>query len=484
MYSDFDEVGPSYVRAPVRGFTYYPPVGIFESAAGQNNNNVSIKDFAPIVSSDLFAIINKRAIPGDLTPENSKYLTKTDASDAILDASGRVVDSNNIPQVSPNDFRQVVNPPNGIIADEWFILAPTIGVGGIVGTLLDLALSFQNTVTTEDLTLGVIGNVDKVNQYDIDLQYGFGTYPFGVGVDNICVQVFPLATPSEFVTANTFLGSLSLAFGSHARVNRALACSYFVNSDCLKQDSINYIYSLSGFDKAGPDKKLSFSATWAKKTVEKSILAGKVPLMLVRVLSAKPESPFKNEGTGASISFPTYVSPATTVPSSKVVYTSLVRCDRSYIAFDQRWPQDIFNAMARISSNAGMDTFKQEMAKCIQLFAGTMRVMKHHDIFTALTVNAPAGIIGVPFTLAAGLAISTVATSVKTIGILGSGILDSAEGIWNVAINLPVISFAVDTLNSLGFDLVDIFQDSYIQRGDSPVIINLLRTAVYSQGER
>lgn len=481
MYSSFDEKGTTFVRAPVRGFTYFPPVGIVEEAGGdKNSKKVTIRDFAPIVGTDLFAVMNVASIPADLTEKNSVYLRNT--VDATLDQNFKVLDSNNVPQVNPNDFNQIINPPNGIIGDEWYILAPTIGLGGIVGTLLDLAL--PDSVTSEDLTLGIIGNTDKVNFYDIDLQEGFRNYPFGVGVDNVCVQVFPLATPKELVQGNTFLGSLSLSFGSHARVNRAIACSYFLGSDCLKPETVDYIFNLSGFDKIGPDKRLGFSCTWQKKTVQKSLLAGKIPLMLVRVLSAQPKMPFTVGGTPRSVVEPTYVSPATTMPSSKVAYTSLVRCDRSYIAFDQRWPQDIFNSMARISADAGMDTFKPAMARCIQLFSGTMRVMKHHSAFTALTENAPAGIVGVPLTLAAGIGISTLAVSVKTIGLLGSGILDSAEGIWNVAINLPIINFAVETLDTLGINLSTIFQDTTIVRGDKPPILNLLRTSAYSEGER
>jgi hypothetical protein len=139
--------------------------------------------------------------------------------------------------------------------------------------------------------------------------------------------------------------------------------------------------------------------------------------------------------------------------------------------------------MARISGEAGMDTFKPAMARCIQLFTGSVRIMKHHSVLTGL-LAAGGGGLGAVTSAAFGLGISTVTTSVKTVGILGSGILDSAEGIWNVAIHLPVISFAVETLDSLGIGLAEIFQDSYIQRGDSPVIMNLLRTAAYSQGAR
>lgn len=492
MHSDWEELGTTYVRAPVRGFTYYPPVALFEKKVGKTNE-VSIADFAPIVSADLFAVMNKKAIPGDLTPENSTYLragkepSGTPIADAILDEKGKLISNNNAVNVSPLNNTQVSEPINGIVADEWFVLAPTIGVVGKIATLLDLALSLggtvENPVTTEDLTLGIIGNVDKVNQYEIDLQYGFGTYPFGVGVDNISVQVFPLATPSSFVSGETLLGTLSLGFGSHARVSRALAAQYLVNSDCLKQDSINYIFSLTGFDSPGPEKKLNFSATWSKKVIQKAFTQNKAPLMLVRILSARPKAPFeKGVGTQA-INMPSYVSAVTTVPSSKVSYTALIRCDRSYVAFDQRWPQDIFNSMARISATAGMDTFKPAMARSIQLFTGSVRIMKHHDILTGL-LAAGGGGLGAVTSAAFGLGISTVTTSIKTVGILGSGILDSAEGIWNVAIHLPVISFAVETLDTLGIGLAEIFQDSYIQRGDSPVIMNLLRTAAYSQGAR
>lgn len=484
MYSSFDEKGTTFVRAPVRGFTYFPPVSVSEEPGGdKNSRKVTIRDFAPIVGTDLFAVMNSNSIPADLTPENSVYLkSKKDTVDATLNDKYEVLNSNNEPRINPNDFNQIIKPPDGIIGDEWFIMAPTIGIGGAIGTLLDLAL--PDSVTSEDLTLGIIGNTDKVNFYDVDLQDGFRNYPFGVGVDNISVQVFPLATPKSLVRGNTWLGSLSLQFGSHARINRALACAYFLGSDCLKPDSINYIYNLSGFNKVGPDKRLAFSCTWNKKTVSKTLLSEKIPLMLVRVLSAQPKMPLTSGAAAKNIVQPTYVSAATTMPSSKVAYTALVRCDRSYVAFDQRWPADIFNSMARISTEAGMDTFKPAMARCIQLFSGTMRVMKHHSSFTALTQNAPVGIIGVPMTLAAGIAISTVAVSVKTIGLLGSGILDSAEGIWNVAINLPIINFAVETLDALGIDLAGIFQDTTIVRGDNPPIMNLLRTSVYSEGER
>lgn len=478
MHEDYEEKGVSYVRAPVRNFVYYPPMSLIRDES-EKGEKLALADFSPIVANDLYKMMNVVSIPGDLSPsEDSRSPTLNYLRNDYDVIFGDPAED----PVNPNLILQTV--PTGIIADEWFILAPASGLATVTSFLDFFGFG---VISVEDLTLGLIGNCDKVNQYEIDLQAGFGNYPFGVGVDNISVQVFGVGLSLFDLRGKTIIGSIALQFGSHARITRGMACSILNSCECLKTDTYNYIYSLNGFDGPGFKKTLLFSAAWSKQKFEELARKLKLPVMLVRVISATPKNPFAGKESSSAYNLE-YVSAVTTKPSSKVTYTSLIRCDRAYLAFDQRWPGDIFNSMARISTNAGMDSLKPQIAKCIQLFSGTVRVMKHHSILTGLTENFVAGGLGVVGLGGAGLVLSTTALGVKTLGLIGSATLDSAEGIWNIAINMPVISFAVDMLGSVGIDLTTIFQDTYISRGDgsdpSGNITNLLRISAYSQGYR
>lgn len=470
MYDSYDEKN-AVVRAPVRGFTYIPPVQIERKDAG-DNIEARILETVPIIGTDLIALVNGGFnLPNDLTPGKVTY-TKQTVDGIFSKKDGKLLDSNNIPQDNPNAIPND-SLPIQTYGDEWYVLAPVINTELTNPTISNII---------ENVTLGIFQNTDKVNQYDIDLQDAFKAYPFGIGVDNVSVQVYPIGMPNDLVKANSFLGKLGLSFGSHARVNRGIACSYLLNGDCLPQDSINYVWSLEGFNSQGPNKKLLFACTWTKEIIDKVVTAKKMPLMLVRVISAKPGSP--GDAFSATIEQNKYESAASTMPCSKAVYYSFIRCDRAYIAFDQRWPADFFNALSRVSTNAGMDILRPAMARSVQLFSGTLRVMRHDSVFRGLTENLAAG-PAIPATLAAGVAIGTVAVAFKTIGLLGSGILDSAEGIWNIAINLPLISTAVDILDSLGINLKTIFQDTLIIRGGkSNPKLNLERVSAYTEGER
>lgn len=469
MYDSYDEKN-AVVRAPVRGFTYIPPVQIEKKEAGENSE-IRILETVPIVGTDLIALTNSGFnLPADLTPGKVQY-TKT-TYDALMSKDGKIVGENNIKQDNPNAIPSSTLP-NQTYGDEWYVLAPVINT-----ELTNPVIS--NII--ENITLGLFQNTDKVNQYDIDLRDAFQNYPFGIGVDNVSIQVYPLGMPNDLVQANSFLGKLGLSFGSHARVNRAIAASYLLNADCLPQDSIDYVYSLEGFNSQGPNKRLLFACTWTKDIIDKTVTAKKMPLMLVRVISAKPGSP--GDVFSASIGQNQYESAATTMPCSKAVYYSFIRCDRSYVSFDQRWPQDFFNALSRVSTNAGMDVLRPSIARSVQLFAGTMRIMRHDSVYRALTENLAAGPVAAG-SVAAGVLVSTTGVALKTIGIFGSAVLDSAEGIWNVAINLPLVNFAVDTLESLGINLKTIFQDTKIVRGSkSNPKLNLERVSAFTEGER
>ena len=89
-----------------------------------------------------------------------------------------------------------------------------------------------------------------------------------------------------------------------------------------------------------------------------------------------------------------------------------------------------------------------------------------------------------------GLLASTTGFAVKTVGIFGSAALDTAEGIWNLAIHVPIINEAVNILDTIGIDLTTIFQDTTIVRssrtgGDTPVPSTSLKNiSVYNNGER
>ncbi len=463
MYRDYSEKTGGFIRDPVRSMFYIPTPMIKAEKSGSDSYKLLMRDYKFLQQGDFLTSLSsdpKLSIPDDFlsgTPLKNTFdvLSFTDGKSEAIDVVSKYE------------------------AEVWFALAPL----GLVDSLTSFSSALSEFL--ENITLGILGNNDKVNQYDIDLQDEFGRVSYGRQIDAVGVQVFPIGVPkSKASIANSALGSLSLAFGSHAKLNRDLAANLLYQCDCVKSTEIDYLYSLTGFDQTGFDKKLLFSATWKKETLARLLREEKLPLLLVRVVSDRrgvPEGRIAN-----SLRNIEYVSPVTTMPCSKAVYTAIVRCDRSMFSFDDRWPKDIFTVLSRISANAGMNFYRVETDKALRLFAGSLRAMKHEGVWRGFVDNVIGGGIGALQFGGAGLVTSAVGFSAKTIGVFGSAVLDSVEGIWNVAIHLPIVNTAVDVLDSVGLDLTTLFQDTFILRGGQEGFpnINLLRTSVYNTGER
>jgi hypothetical protein len=465
MYKDYSERTGGFIRAPVRSMFYLPTPSIKTESADKDKLRLLLEDYPILQQGDFLSVIsNNISLPDEYRSGNPIKQT----FDSLTNTTN-----------GSSDPIDLVSKYEG---EAWYLVAPL----GPLDAVFNVSSFFSNALET--VTLGLLGNTDKVNEYNIDLQDDFGRIAYGFGTDAVGVQVFPLGVPKEIVEGNSIIGTLSLSFNSHARVNRSIAASYLYSCECVSNDDIDYIYSLSGFNETSFNKRLLFSATWKKETMARLIQSGKVPLMLVRILSDRVKD------IGGKITEVTarneYVSPATTMPCSKVVYSAIVRCDRSYFTFDDRWPKDIFTTLSNVSSNAGLNFYRQETDRAIRLFSGSLRALKHDGVWTAITNNI-LGAGGEILTLGGiGLAASTAGIAAKTIGIFGSAALDSVEGIWNVAIHIPIINEAVGILDTLGIDLTTIFQDTTIVRGSrtggaTPVPTTSLKNiSVYNSGQR
>jgi hypothetical protein len=470
MYRDYDERTGGFIRAPVRSMFYMPIPTIKTEDLDDKTKRVLIEDYPLIQQGDFLSIIENRiSLPDEyssLVPLKQTF----DGSYVKVAKSATPTAS----KVSPIDLVSKYE------AEAWYLLTPLGPLDIIFG-----ASSFLSNVF-ETVTLGILSNSDKVVNYEIDLQDDFGKVAYGFAVDSVIVQVFPLGL--DELIANSTIGELSLAFGSHAKVNRAIAASLLDGCECVSNEEIDYIYSIVGFNETGFNKVLNFSATWNKDTIARLLRDKKLPGMLVRIVSDRVRD-LGGRFTQV-IGRNDYVSAATTMPSSKVVYTSFIRCDRSYFTFDERWPKDIFTTLANVSANAGLNFYRRETDIAIRLFAGSLRALKHDGVWQALTFNIIQG-GGTALTLGGiGLAASGIGLAAKTIGIFGSAALDTAEGIWNLAIHVPIINEAVNILDSIGLDLTTIFQDTTIVRssrtgGETPVPSTALKNiSVYNNGER
>lgn len=465
MYRDYDERTRAFIRAPVRSMFYMPTPSIRTEDINSKTKRILLEDYPFIQQGDFLSLIAN----GISLPDEYKSLeTLKDSFDGSYKKgliTGKVV---------PIDLVSKYE------AEAWYLATP-LGPSDIIFG----ASSFLSDVF-ETVTFGILGNSDKVVNYEIDLQDDFGRVAYGFAVDSVIVQVFPIGL--DELNANSIVGELSLLFGSHAKVNRAIAGSLLDSCECISNEEIDYIYSLAGFNETSFNKVLNFSATWNKETIARLLRRLKLPCMLIRVVSDRIRDP--GGRFSQIIGRNEYVSAATTMPSSKVVYTSFVRCDRSYFTFDERWPKDIFTKLSNVSSNAGLNFYRQETDRAIRLFAGSLRALKHDGVWQALTFNIIQG-GGATFGLGGlGLLASTTGFAVKTVGIFGSAALDTAEGIWNLAIHVPIINEAVNILDTIGIDLTTIFQDTTIVRssrtgGDTPVPSTSLKNiSVYNNGER
>lgn len=483
MHTTENEDNVSYYRKPVRSLAYVPTPKLESNDAGSDQQELKLRDIYPLDQGIMDKLTrNGFTFPDDLNNDTAKFTS--DGVDIVVNTktgAGQYIDD--------NVYTDIEFPGKGYEAEEWFLLTPN---GMLFGSIFG-ALSLGNSSIMsflEESTLGIIGNIDKANQYSIDLET-ISERSFGTSVDLVGVQTYFLVFDEnkyESGIYDTFMKQVSLALGSHTSITRSWAVKALYLSECVKNKAFDYTYSLNGFDKTGP-KSLEFIAAWDREFLLSNLLGGKLPLILIRVYSDVLSNKV-NEGTELSsmVNTNTYISQATLVPAAKVTYNVAIRCDRTYVTFDDRWPVDMFDTLANIPTSGNVQTDLTTMSdntkKGIKTFSSTLKLMKQDGVFQGLIQ----GLTGAGLAVAGAGGLALTGAGVMALGLtgaVGSAALDTIEGIYTIASELPVVSQALNLLEGLGIDLTTLFKDSDVSRGSkmSPTP-SLKGISVYSKGER
>jgi len=373
--------------------------------------------------------------------------------------------------------------------EKWFIFQPS-GIGmrhflsSITGGIFDVIGSFLPDDIFETLSLGLIGNTDDVDSYDLDLDdfpgYAdqFTVFPGnlgGVSTQSIGIQVFPIAAKlfegvdstlekALFTPVNALLSPIILA-GNFTRelvagtfgydTDRSNALNYLSSSStrCITDpnESPKYIWcfknAIPGDDSIFSTEptepaKITFSVQWPKETIDTMLANKEMPYLIARVFSHTPEIPStaEDEKMIELRDETTFVAASTHMPANKVEIGLDVRTDRSYL-INKRTP--LFEYLETALETNEEERLREE--KFIN-YAITSQNLEVVDALQALAYLPTSAILGLT----------------SLIGGVVLGAIDTATSILDTIESVPGVSQALDVVGAAGIDVKGFLQDSEI----------------------
>ena len=345
------------------------------------------------------------------------------------------------------------------LREKWLWFTPD---GFTLTALLSLGgISEIFTKALEAITLGILGNIDKVNKESVDISSIFFNDEFKANA--IGVQVFGVSTPTKNISALDFLNPDPTGLFADPQ------------TECL-HEGFRYVWSITGLNSlptAGtPDAggRLEFAHCWDKDVLIGLMQKERLPAILVRVCSGNPEIPNDviTKDKYADIKKTAFdlnenVAASTHVPSAMAEHNISIRCDRNYFAFPKRPP---WSWLDTASVQLATITLENQLWMNTLMASNLQPAWRRTAELDAQLNRSGAAAAGATFLRYA--VIEPLRTTVNLV-----------EGTYGVFTSLPLISQVLDVFSAGGIDFAGIFRDSTIVEATKVPVVSM-----YADSER